>query len=134
MNYFIDYYSQYYLLVQNQYYYLLFKKSKTIEVVVKDTIKPVLTLNDKEIEIYVVNTEYKEQGYTALDNVDGDITKKVKVDKSNLDIKTDISKIQFYMKVQVTSDDDNPAPRICFSPDDQSCKSRQQLVKKHILK
>ena len=46
-----------------------------------------------------------------------------------LDIKTDISKIQFYMKVQVTSDDDNPAPRICFSPDDQSCKSRQQLVK-----
>lgn len=67
--------------------YLLFKKSKTIEVVVKDTIKPVLTLNDKEIEIYVVNTEYKEQGYTALDNVDGDITKKVKADKSNLDIK-----------------------------------------------
>ena len=42
---------------------------------------------------------------------------------------TDKTKIRFYMKVQVTSDDDNPAPRLCFSNEDPSCKTRQQLVK-----
>ena len=41
----------------------------------------------------------------------------------------DISKIPFYFKIEVTSDDENPAPTICFSTTDQNCKARQQLVK-----
>ena len=46
-----------------------------------------------------------------------------------VDFKNDLSKIQFYMKVQVTSNDDNPAPRLCFSSTDQNCSPRDQLVK-----
>ena len=45
------------------------------------------------------------------------------------DGKGDISKIPFYFKIEVTSDDDNPAPTICFSTTDQNCRAREQLVK-----
>ena len=46
-----------------------------------------------------------------------------------LEFKDDMSKLQFYMKVQVTSEDESPAPRLCFSSTDQSCSPREQLVK-----
>ena len=39
------------------------------------------------------------------------------------------NQIPFYIKLQVTSDDSNPAPRLCFSPSDQQCRTREQLVK-----
>ena len=41
----------------------------------------------------------------------------------------DISKIPFYFQIEVTSNDDNPAPTICFSTTDQNCRAREQLVK-----
>ena len=41
----------------------------------------------------------------------------------------DIAKIPFYFKIEVTSDDENPAPTICFSTTDQNCRAREQLVK-----
>ena len=48
-----------------------------IEVV--DTVKPSIYLeNGEKIEVSL-NSNYKEPGYTAIDNYDGDITKKVKV-------------------------------------------------------
>ena len=37
--------------------------------------------------------------------------------------------IPYYVKVEVTSDDSNPAPRLCFSNKDQNCNEREQLVK-----
>ena len=47
-----------------------------------------------------------------------------------VDFKEDKSNIPFYIKVQVTSDDNNPAPRLCFSTSDPKCeKEREQLVK-----
>lgn len=55
--------------------------SKTLKVVVKDEQKPTLTLNGSEnVDMCDVN-EYEEEGYTALDNYDGDITDKVQVIK-----------------------------------------------------
>lgn len=58
--------------------YLLFKKSKTITVEVKDNIKPEIVLKDANKVFYATGVEYKELGFTAKDNIDGDITNKVK--------------------------------------------------------
>ena len=51
------------------------------EVVVKDIEKPLIKLNGNKREYYCPNGEYKELGYTAYDNVDKDITDKVKVER-----------------------------------------------------
>ena len=37
--------------------------------------------------------------------------------------------IPYYIKVEVTSTDDNPAPLLCFSSSDQSCSERENIVK-----
>ena len=41
----------------------------------------------------------------------------------------DLSRIPLYIKVQVTSDDNNPAPQVCFSNSDPKCLTRDLLVK-----
>ena len=59
-------------------YLIPIKKTRVVNVV--DDTKPVITLvGDKNINI-CPNSDYKEEGYTALDDYDGDITKKVNVD------------------------------------------------------
>ena len=58
----------------------LFKKEVIRTIYVRDIEKPNLTLDVKENDIYVCpDTEYKAEGYKAIDNYDGDITKNVKV-------------------------------------------------------
>lgn len=64
--------------------YLIFKKSKTIKVEVKDNIKPEIKLKDANTLFYATGVDYKEPGVTASDNIDGDITKKVKA-TNNID-------------------------------------------------
>ena len=49
------------------------------KVIVKDMKKPVIVLKGKKHEYYCSNSKYKESGYKAIDNLDGDITSKVKV-------------------------------------------------------
>ena len=44
---------------------------------VVDTTPPVLTLNPDDFEWLLPGTEYEDAGFTALDNLDGDITDKV---------------------------------------------------------
>ncbi len=52
---------------------------KTIDIIYNDNEKPTLILN-KGNKVYLqIGSEYKEYGYTAIDNCDGDITKNVKV-------------------------------------------------------
>lgn len=55
---------------------LLFKKIRVVEIV--DEIKPVITLIDDNVTI-LLNEEYKEPGYKANDEYDGDITDKVEI-------------------------------------------------------
>ena len=54
----------------------LFKKNRTVEIV--DEVKPVITLIDDNVTI-LLNEEYKEPGYKAQDEYDGDITDKVEI-------------------------------------------------------
>lgn len=50
-------------------------------VIVKDIEKPKIVLNGNTKEYYCPNGKYKELGYKAYDNVDKDITDKVKVER-----------------------------------------------------
>lgn len=56
---------------------ITFKKTRTVKII--DDEKPVITLTGNENTSICPNGEYKEEGYTATDNYDGDITKKVKI-------------------------------------------------------
>lgn len=65
--------------------YLNVDKTLIRRVYVKDTKKPSLTVNgDKELQLYIGDT-FEYPTYAALDEYDGDITNKVKVE-SNLDL------------------------------------------------
>lgn len=57
--------------------------SATQTIVIQDTTAPVLTLTGGEIGYYSPGYTYEEQGYTAIDNYDGDITDKVVCTNAN---------------------------------------------------
>ncbi len=69
---------------QVQYMNATISKYRTVKV--NDTIAPTLELNGDEVVYVVENTNYEEPGYQAIDNNDGNITKKVKV-TNNVDTK-----------------------------------------------
>ena len=54
-------------------------EANTTPQIIKDAIPPILTLNGDEVMEVGRGNEYIEPGYTAVDNVDGDITGKVVV-------------------------------------------------------
>lgn len=73
-----------------------YKKRTTIRVV--DTTKPELTLEGGEEYKQSYSTEYKDPGFKAIDNYDGDITNKVitqkeDIDEKNFNIKYEISDV-----------------------------------------
>ena len=53
----------------------VYTTTKKIEI--KDNTEPVITLNSGETMIIVLNSEYKEPGFVANDNYDGELTDKV---------------------------------------------------------
>lgn len=61
--------------------YLFYHVKKEFKVNVIDTINPIITLNGDMIVNVCPNTDYVEEGYTASDNYDGDITNKVTIKK-----------------------------------------------------
>lgn len=102
-------------------YTLKYKKyNKTIKRKVKivDNEAPKITLNDKEIYC-TIKEKCDDITYTAIDNYDGDITTKVKVDsnvdintKGNYEIKYSVedssgNKTEEIAKVHVTTKDEN---------------------------
>ena len=64
-------------------------KTKKVErrISVIDSIAPVITLKGDKSKTYTIGNDYKEEGYTAIDNYDGDISDTVEVtnniDKNN---------------------------------------------------
>lgn len=59
--------------------YLWISKTVKLEVSVVDATAPVITLQTKPGYITLPGEDYQEEGYTALDDYDGDITDKVQV-------------------------------------------------------
>jgi lipoprotein-anchoring transpeptidase ErfK/SrfK len=83
---------RYRLVVKN----LNIDKTLIRKVSVVDKIPPELTINS-DIEVYAnLNENYAEPTYSAIDNVDGDITDKVKIE-SNLDLSKEGEYIEKYM-------------------------------------
>ncbi len=90
--------------------YKSLKKKVTREVKVIDNVKPTLKLNGQSEVLVIVNKEYKDLGVTAKDNYDGDLTSKVELDKSKLDI----NKVGDYVvtyKVKDSSGNENSITR-----------------------
>jgi hypothetical protein len=63
--------------------------------------------------------------YTNTCSTKGTKTQNFGVDFEN----GDMTKLPFYFKIEVTSEDNSPAPLLCFSTTDQNCHARNQLVK-----
>ncbi len=55
--------------------------TRTRTIIVEDTTPPVLTLNGESKTNVCASLEYNDEGATAIDNYDGDITDKIKVTK-----------------------------------------------------
>lgn len=66
--------------IEYQIKYGPFKNKVSRTVIVKDMESPTITLLGDENMVMNVNDTFKEPGYKAYDNVDGDITEKVTVD------------------------------------------------------
>lgn len=63
-------------------YKVTYKLKNTIverNVVVKDNVPPTLTLNGKDKIYLEINSKYIEEGATAIDNIDGDITDRIEI-------------------------------------------------------
>lgn len=92
--------------------YLFYHVKRKFKVNVVDTISPVITLNGDNIVSTCPHTDYIEEGYTASDNYDGDITNNVTINKfdnsifySVSDSSNNITKVE--RKLNFT-DEENP--------------------------
>ncbi len=83
-------------------------KSVTRKIKVVDTTNPEIKLEGEELTL-IVGTEYKELGYSASDNYDGDITDKV-TSTNNIDINT-IGEYEITYSVKDSSGNDANATR-----------------------
>lgn len=86
------------------------------KVIIKDTTPPVITLSGSSEIILVAGQTYVEQGATALDNVDGDLTTIINIDDSN--VNTDVAGIY----------------TITYNVNDSSGNSAKEVVRKIIVK
>lgn len=80
--------------------YLKMTSQKKVKVIIEDDIKPKLTLIGNDVVYLEKNTQYEELGYQAIDNNDGDITKKVTVEN-----KINNSKIGHYNIIYKVTDE-----------------------------
>ena len=77
---------------------ILFKKSIKVKYTVVDKDAPKIELKGNKIKVVTVGDSYTEEGYTATDDIDGDITKEVKTES-----KINYSNVGNYkIKYQVT--------------------------------
>ena len=116
--------------------YKRYKRVMTVEV--KDIGKPVITLNEGEVIKLPINEKFVEPGYEAIDNLDGNITSKVKVEGT-----VDETKVGRYTLTYTVSDEHgNKAAKNRFvevsdkSPDMMTVRefSLEGYFKKTILK
>jgi len=70
-----------------------------------DTVNPVITLIGENPQVLTKGQAYKELGATALDNRDGDLTKAILIDSSDVDISTTGEYIISYDVVDTSGND-----------------------------
>ena len=67
-----------------KYSFLLASCTRSVSVV--DKVSPVLTLEGSEIVYMATGDEYIEQGFSAYDEIDGDLTSRVEIDNKELNV------------------------------------------------
>ena len=100
-------------------YYYTYKKNKYIltqTVYVKDLEKPVLNIEGEELK-YCPNGKLKTYNYSANDNVDGDITSKVKVElkDNNIIFSVDDSSGNNTIAKRKAASNDNESPKLTLN-------------------
>ena len=90
----------YYIKYKYKYKYSLVPIVKTREVIRNDMSGPNIELVDGDNLEVTINTEYKEPGYKATDNYDGDVTDKVMVSGN-----VDVNKLGDYVLTYTVTDD-----------------------------
>jgi len=87
-------------------------KERIVEII--DTVSPTIELKGKIEQDICPNIEYEEEGYTAIDNYDKDITNKVEIDKTDTEIKYKVkdSSNNETTIIRKTNRVDNSAPTI----------------------
>ncbi len=73
--------------------FLIYDVNKTFVVTVIDNVKPEIVLNGEVSPNVCPLNDYEEEGYSAIDNIDGDITDKVKITKVDNSIWYEVSDI-----------------------------------------
>lgn len=68
-------------LVKCKIKYLFYDINKTFRIKVIDDEKPIIILKGENPALVCPNNDYEEEGFTATDNYDGDITNKVTINK-----------------------------------------------------
>lgn len=97
---------KYYIVLDNKEY------SITRNIIVVDTTNPIITLNGNDNLTILKGEKYNENGYTASDNYDGDITEKVEV-TSNLDNNV-VGEYTITYSVSDTSNNKHEVSRIVY--------------------
>ena len=75
------------------------RRSVSRKVIILDNVKPAITLKGSAEYFVGIDSEYKDPGYVAIDNVDGDITDKVKIEST-----VDTKKLGSYQVVYTVED------------------------------
>ena len=98
----------------------LFKYNFSRIVNVKDLEAPKIVLEGKDIEYYCPNGKYQEKGFNAYDNVDLDITDKVKIkhEKDNITYEVEDSSGNRTKIIRKLREEDVEAPSISLNGDD----------------
>lgn len=84
-------------------------KKKIVKVHVIDKENPVITLNGEKTKIINYKEDYKEDGYKAIDNYDGDLTENVEIN-NNIN-NTKIGKYKIIYKVKDSSNNETQVER-----------------------
>ena len=116
-------------------YTIKYKKvKKTIERKVKiiDDVKPELKLNGPDNNFLILGNEYKDYGATATDNYDGDITKNIEVDTSQLN-KDKLGKYKVIYKVKDSSGNENTLERNIEVKKKSSADQKVAVLNYHYL-
>lgn len=79
----------YHILYELKYWFITFKRYRTVNVV--DNINPVIELTGNNDAIICPNSTYQEEGFKAYDEYDGDLTDKVKVTSNEGNIVYEVS-------------------------------------------
>lgn len=84
-------------------------KKKIVKVHVIDKENPVITLNGEKTKIINYKEDYKEDGYKAIDNYDGDLTENVEIN-NNIN-NTKIGKYKIIYKIKDSSNNETQVER-----------------------